>query len=68
MRLCQFMSGLMRIFSQWLTQPLIDTATPKEKDSLMFTDPVFDFGVAFVNQILRAAIDKYHLRKGSGND
>ena len=68
MDLCQFMSGLMHIFNQWLTQPLIDTATPKEKDSLMFTDPILDFGVALVNQKLQAAIDKYHLRKGSGND
>ena len=44
-----------------------DTATPKEKGSITFPDPTFGLQGGNVNQKLQAAIDKCHLRKGSGN-
>ena len=42
-----------------------DTATPKEKGSLMFPDPILKLWVGTCQSELQAAIDKCHLRKGS---
>ena len=66
--LCQFMSGPIYAYFQSMAYTSFDkdTATPKEKGSLTFPDPILDFGVILVIQKLQVAIDKCHLRKGSG--